>query len=147
MTRQLDPFHIQIVCNYLKFKEDFLNIIQVKKQFEFLLDRFRINPIPITKETEKLFKFLDTQQIFYKETLTENENKKTGEKEIVLSTVDIQQYNCKVSYSQYKEITADNNKRKEPKRIKFKRITYTKEDREIYGDEIPDEIQVLGKMF
>ena len=49
MTKQLDPFSIQIVANYLKLKSDFLNIIQVKKQFQYILDRFRINPIPITE--------------------------------------------------------------------------------------------------
>ena len=64
--KHLDPFHMQIVAHYLKYKKDFLNIIQVKKDFQFLLDRFRINPIPITKKTKKLFKYLDTQQFFYK---------------------------------------------------------------------------------
>ena len=36
MTKQLDPFSIQIVANYLKYKEDYLNIIQVKKQSHHL---------------------------------------------------------------------------------------------------------------
>ena len=58
---KLDVFSIQIVANYLKLKTVFLNIIQVKKQFQYVLDRFRINLIPITKETKKLFQYLDTQ--------------------------------------------------------------------------------------
>ena len=45
-------FSIQIVAHYLKYKEDFLNIIQVKKQFQYVLNRFGINPIPITEETK-----------------------------------------------------------------------------------------------
>ena len=66
MTK-LDPYHLQIVAHYFKFKSDFLNVIQIKKQYQYLLDRFRINPIPITKHTKKLFKCLDTQQFFTSE--------------------------------------------------------------------------------
>ena len=65
-TKQLDVYHIQVVAHYFKFKSDFINIIQVRKQFQYLLDRFRINPIPITKETKNLFQYLDTQQFFWK---------------------------------------------------------------------------------
>ena len=71
MTIKLDVYHIQIVSHYFKFKSDFINIIQVRKQFQYLLDRFRINPIPITKETKNLFQYLDTQQFFYKYSLNE----------------------------------------------------------------------------
>ena len=60
MYSKLDPFHAEIIAHYLKQKEDFLNIIQVKKDFLFLLDRFRMNLIPITKETKNLFQYLDT---------------------------------------------------------------------------------------
>jgi len=49
-----------------KEKKIFLNIIQVNKQYEYLLDRFRINPIPITENTKNLFQCLDTQ-IFSKQ--------------------------------------------------------------------------------
>ena len=66
MTIKLDVYHIQVVAHYFKFKSDFINIIQVKKQFQYLLDRFRINPIPITKETKNLFQYLDNQQFFWK---------------------------------------------------------------------------------
>ena len=71
MTSKLNIHHIQSVSQYFKFKSDFINIIQVKKQFQYLLDRFRINPIPITKETKNLFQYLDTQQFFYKYSLNE----------------------------------------------------------------------------
>ena len=50
------------------------------------------------------------------------------------------QYNCKVSYSQYLKM-----KKKSTKEMKFKQLTYTKEDREKYGNKIPEGIQVLGK--
>ena len=54
MTSKLNIHHIQSVAQYLKLKSDFINIIQVNKRFQHLLDRFRINPIPITKHTKKL---------------------------------------------------------------------------------------------
>ena len=66
MNSKLDPYHLQIVAFYFKTKQDFLNIIQVKKQFRFLLDKFTLNPIPITKETKNLFQHIDTQQFFGK---------------------------------------------------------------------------------
>ena len=94
----LDVFSIQIVANYLKLKSDFLNIIQVKKHFRYVLDRFRINPIPITSETKNLFQCLDTQQIFWKQTLIRDYNWEIGEIEIILPKVKIVQYNCEVSY-------------------------------------------------
>ena len=66
MKCKLDPYHLQIVSFYLKTKQDYLNIIQVSRNFKYLLDRFRINPIKITKENKSLFKYLDTQQLFGK---------------------------------------------------------------------------------
>ena len=54
MKNKLDPYHLQIVAFYLQTKEDFLNIIQIRKQFRFLLDRFRINPIKITEDNKSL---------------------------------------------------------------------------------------------
>ena len=98
MQVKLDPYHLQIVAHYLKFKEDYLNIIQVKKHFRFLLDRFRINPIKITKETKNLFQYLDTQQIFGKnEPLnyysSEDIEALVDENEIILPNVKIIHYN------------------------------------------------------
>ena len=88
---KLDVYSAQIVAQYLKSKDDFLNIIQVKKLFKNLLDRMRINPIPITNETKSLFQYLNTQQLF--------DDK--DENEIQLDDVDIYQINYEVSYSKY----------------------------------------------
>ena len=110
MKGKLDPFHAQIISQYLKSKEDFLNIIQVKKDFQFLLDRFRINPIPITEETKQLFKCLDTQQIFEKESYGD---------EIEIEEVQIVQINYSVSYSEYLEMKEEYKKKQ--KELKFKK--------------------------
>ena len=107
--KTLDPFHAQIVLSYLKSKNDFLNFIQVKKQFQNLLDRFRINPIKITEETKNLFQYLDTQQIFgiyvpNRLIFTEDEN------EIQLDSVKIIQFNYRLHWDEYQEIYASTTK-------------------------------------
>jgi len=72
---KLDPYHMQIVQQHMGYntknkagksvtKEDLMNTIQVNSDFEFLLDRNRINTIPVTAKNEKLFPNLNTQQIF-----------------------------------------------------------------------------------
>ena len=126
---KLDPYHLQIVVYYFKFKSDFLNVIQVRKQYQNILDRFRINPIPITKHTKNLFQCLDTQQFF------------TGKNEIELPDTKILQYNNEISYSQYLKMKEKN---KNKQKI-FKALTYTKEDRKKFGDVIPEGIKILGK--
>ena len=87
--KQLDPYHLQIVSHFFETKQDFLNIIQVKKVYQYLLDRFRINPIPITNETKNLFQFIDTQQMFEEE-----------EEEIKTDNIKILQINYEVTYSE-----------------------------------------------
>ena len=129
MKSNLDPFHAQIVLQFFKSKEDFINFISIKKLYSELLDRFRINPIPITEETQNLFQYLDTQQKF--------ENKGN---EIDLEEIDILQINYKISYSEYLEL----KEKIKDKELKCKKIVYTKEDREKFGDTIPEEATILG---
>ena len=93
------------------------------------MDRFRINPIPITEETKNLFHCLDTQQIFEKYS-----------QEIILETVPIIQYNYRIDYSKMINI----NKEKKEKKLKFKKIVYSHEDKETYGNEIPNGVHILG---
>ena len=129
---KLDVYSAQIVAQYLKSKEDFLNIIQVKKLYKNLLDRMRINPIPITNEIKSLFQYLNTQQLF-----------DDKDDEIKLDDVDIYQINYEVSYSKYLEMMENSDKR-----MKFKKIVYTKDDCEKYGNEIPKEVTILdGNCF
>ena len=137
---KLDAFHIQVVAHYFKLKSDFINIIQVRKQFQYVLDCFRINPIPITKHTKNLFKYIDTQQFFWKYSI--NEHKIMRENEIELPHSKILQYNAEISYSDYLQIIK--KKKISGKQMKFKALTYTKEDREKYGNRIPKEVKILG---
>ena len=128
----MDPFHAQIILQYLKSKTDFINFISIKTDYQYLLDRFRINPIPITKENKNLFQFLDTQQIF-----------KEKSDEIILDDIDILQINYKVNYSQYLKMKEEN--KNNDRQLIFKKIVYSKEDRKQYGNKIPKEITILGK--
>ena len=64
-NRKVDSYSILIVSNYLKNKEDYLNIIQVCKKFKKTLKKFRYNPIPITNK--KLFPLLQTQYLYSKD--------------------------------------------------------------------------------
>ena len=73
------------------------------------MDRFRINPIPITKENKNLFQFLDTQQIF-----------KEKSDEIILDDIDILQINYKVNYSQYLKMKEEN--KNNDRQLIFKKI-------------------------
>ena len=127
---KMDPFHGQIIAGFLQTKSDYINFICIKKEYEYILDRFRINPIPITEETKNLFQFLDTQQIFQ-----ENSD------EVILQNVKIQQYNYKITYSKMKEIEENTPHEKD---LKFKKVTYEVEDRRKYGNEIPKEVTNLG---
>ena len=85
MKTNLDVYSIQIVSHYLKYKQDFMNIIQVKKLFRYVLDRMRINPIPITENNKNLFQCIDTQQLF-------------NEDDLKLENIKIYQYNYDIDY-------------------------------------------------
>ena len=124
MKSKIDPFHAQIVAQYFKRKEDYINFILIKKDFEYILDRFRINPIPITNDTQKLFQFLDTQQVFRKED------------EVILNDIDTLQINYELDYKNYLKMKEE-YKQKEIQ-VKAKKISYG-------GKSIPEEVSILEK--
>ena len=98
MKSKLDPFHLQIVSHYFKTKIDLLNVIQITKKYQYLLDRFRINPIPITNKTKNLFHYLDTQQLF-----------NNVEEQIILDEIQILQIPYEISYSTFIELKVKYN--------------------------------------
>ena len=136
---KMDVFSAQIIANYLKEKSDFLNFIQIKKQYQFILDRFRINPIPITNETKNLFQCLDTQQIFKKDS-----------DEIVITNKKIIQYNYEVTYSEMLEMKNENESKNEQLEddekilLKFKKVIWTEKDLKEHGNRIPKDVTIIG---
>lgn len=144
---KLDPFNLQVVSFYLKSKRDFLNIIQVNKKYRFLLDRFRINPIKITNETQGLFKYLDTQQLFGKRN---KRNSAYGdviyeqiedEEEVILINVKVIQYNYPITYNSTKKI----KKEIKDRGVKFKKISYIKANTLFTGTTISKEVNVISE--
>ena len=63
---KLETLHGELVLYHMitGSPKEFLNFIQVNKKFKYLLDRLRLNPIPLTKETISLFPNVSHQQIF-----------------------------------------------------------------------------------
>ena len=57
--KKVDNYAILIVANYLKTKNDFINLVCVCKNFKKTLKKFRYNPIPVT--SKKLFPLMQTQ--------------------------------------------------------------------------------------
>ncbi|ELP93224.1 hypothetical protein EIN_055490 [Entamoeba invadens IP1] len=62
--KKIDVFSMQIVSLYFDDEKDFSNVIQVCKKYALLLDRFRTNPIRITRKNTHLFPYIQTQQVF-----------------------------------------------------------------------------------
>ena len=88
IMKQLDSYSILIVANYLKKKEDYLNIIQVCKKFKKTLKKFRYNPIPVTNI--KLFPLIQTQYLY-------------SENEKFIPEVKLYKICYPISYSEYLE--------------------------------------------
>ncbi|ELP91116.1 hypothetical protein EIN_269120 [Entamoeba invadens IP1] len=62
MKSQMDIYSLQIVAKYFLLVEDYINVIQVNKKFQYLTDRFRYNPISIS--SLKLFPFIETLHLY-----------------------------------------------------------------------------------
>ena len=121
--KQLDSYSLLIVSKYFQYKEDYLNVIQVCKKFEETLDKFRYNPIPVNSFT--LFPLIQTQYLYHK-----NDEK---------LDVELYYHMYQLDYKEAMRQINDFNK--------CKRIIYTKEDREEFGNEIPNHpnIVAIGK--
>ncbi|ELP94607.1 hypothetical protein EIN_497870 [Entamoeba invadens IP1] len=63
--KRLDRYSMMIVSKYFKTKEDYLNMITVCKDYQYILDQFHYNPIPV--KNKALFPQLETQH-FYTQT-------------------------------------------------------------------------------
>ena len=64
------------------------------------MDRFRINPIPITKETKNLFQYLDTQQLF-----------EYSSDEIILEKLEILQINKEINFERREKLKNEIDKK------------------------------------
>ncbi|ELP89225.1 hypothetical protein EIN_486870 [Entamoeba invadens IP1] len=119
---KLDIFSLQIVSKYLIEENDFINILLTSTKCRYILDRFRINPIPITDSSKRLFQCIQTQLIF-------------KESDLVLDIVKRKIILYKVNYTKFKQSKSPLNE--------FKNIALTKEDLEKEFTIIPKEVNIL----
>ena len=106
-NRKVDSYSILIVAKYFQCEQDYLNIIQVCKNYKKTLKKFRYNPIPIINL--KLFPLIQTQYIYY-------------ETEKRIPEVNLYKICYPVSYSQYLEY------QEKEKNVKYSKIYFDEED-------------------
>ncbi|KAL7718593.1 Leucine rich repeat protein [Entamoeba marina] len=120
-TENLDSHSILIVSNYSKSENDFINLICVNSKFKETTEKLRFNSIPI--KSLKLFPNIQTQYLY------NNWDRKIDE-------IDKYEIWYKINYDQYFKYKKDN--------IKYHNIVYMHNNRLEYGEEIPNEVTVLG---
>ncbi|ELP89424.1 hypothetical protein EIN_390390 [Entamoeba invadens IP1] len=120
---KVDVFSMQIITKYFTAPKDFISIILVSKKYEFLLDRFRENPIPIYPDTTHLFPNIQTQVLF-------------TPFDVVLPNIDRHVYLYYVSYDEFKE--------KNSTFEIYKKVHYTHKDVSKYGLHIPENVFVIA---
>ncbi|GAB1221101.1 hypothetical protein ENUP19_0064G0004 [Entamoeba nuttalli] len=113
-----------IVSKYFNDINDFINLEIGIKRFQGNMERFHFNPIPLNQYSRKLFPNIETFHIYNKE----DEVFKDGRiiKYVIWYKIDYSTYLQEKKYGS-----------------EYKNITYTKEDREIYGNTIPPEVTSL----
>ena len=141
---KLETLHGELVLYHMitGSPTDFLNFIQVNKKFKYLLGRLRLNPIPLTKETIKLFPNVSHQQIF-----GDKEGKEV-EGQVRKEGIKVLMYNYEMSYSEY--LKKQEEAQKQGIEFKCREVVYTWEDKWEYGDKIPEgaiEITSSGILY
>ncbi|KAL7718460.1 Leucine rich repeat protein bspa family [Entamoeba marina] len=119
--KTLDSYSILIASKYLEKSQDFINLICVCKKFKETTEKLRFNPISI--ESLKLFPRIQTQNLYDK---------------IDKKIEGIVNYEIwyKIDYCQYLEYKEEN--------IKCHNVIYSHKNRLQYGNEIPEEVNILG---
>ena len=135
---KLETLHGELILYHMitGSPTDFLNFIQVNKKFKYLLERLRLNPIPLTKETKKLFPNISHQQIFG------DKNGEELEGQVRKEGIKVLMFNYEMSYSEYLE--EQEEAQEEGIEIKCRKVVYTEKDRKKFGSIIPNEINILG---
>ena len=121
---QIDIYSSFISSLYFSSFNDLKNLILSSPRHQYLLEKYYFNPIPI-KETERKFYInLQTLHLYNK-----NENEYLEDKKIKKRV-----YWYEITYDEYIKNT-NNNENNE-----YKKILFTKKDKEQYGKELPQNI-------
>ncbi|KAL7713392.1 hypothetical protein QTN25_009057 [Entamoeba marina] len=121
--KNLDSYSMMIVSKYLKFRNDFINMISVNSKFKETLDKFRFNPISIT--SNKLFQRIDTQFLY-------------SPKDIVLEGIKHYQVCYLVNYDTTQQY---------PDNYTFKHILYDNATFQKYGDTALPKCNEMSKYY
>ncbi|GAB1219560.1 hypothetical protein ENUP19_0038G0032 [Entamoeba nuttalli] len=119
---------IMIVSKYFNDINDFINLEIGIKRFQGNMERFHFNPIPLNQYSRKLFPNIETFHIYNKEDEVFEDGRII--KYVIWYKIDYSTYLQEKKYGS-----------------EYKNITYTKEDREIYGTTIPPEVTSLKDCF
>ncbi|ELP84026.1 hypothetical protein EIN_347030 [Entamoeba invadens IP1] len=141
---ELSGYHIMIVSKYFKTIKDFINLELLCKKFGGNMEKFHFNPIPLNCNTLGYFPNIETLHLWDVEDenfgngfmINRKENKDI-ENEVVLKR---EFYQIIVWFNVDFE-TVDRNI---SRNIKFKNVTYTKNDREKFGNNIPSSVTSIG---
>ncbi|ELP93642.1 hypothetical protein EIN_239720 [Entamoeba invadens IP1] len=138
--RGLSGYHIMIVSKYFKTINDFINLELVCKKFERNMEKFHFNPIPLNSKTLGYFPNIETLHLWNKE--DENFGNEfmtnTEENKVVLK----KEFFRIIVWFNVEFETVDRNK---SPNIEFENVTYTQNDSEIFGNNIPSSITSISE--
>ena len=122
---KVDNYSILIVANYLKSKDDYINLVCVCKNFKKTLKKMRYNPIPVT--STKLFPYMQTHCLYSREEIP------------LVNEVDIIKICFPVSLTDY-----HHNLLKFKHQIKFTNVFFIENDLKLFKPIIHPEVNMLG---
>ncbi|ELP91689.1 hypothetical protein EIN_207560 [Entamoeba invadens IP1] len=141
----LSGYHIMIVSKYLETINDFINLELVCKKFRGNMEKFHFNPIPLNSKTFGYFPNIETLHLW------DVEDENFGNGFISINTEEkVECENKGVLKREFYRIIVwfyvgfeivDRNK---SRNIEFKDVTYTKNDRKKFGNNIPSSVKSIG---
>ncbi|ELP89523.1 hypothetical protein EIN_457820 [Entamoeba invadens IP1] len=142
---QLSGYHIMIVSEYFKTIRDFINLELVCKKFGGNMGKYHFNPIQLNSKTIGYFTNIETLHLWNREDknfgngiLVNTEENQDCENKSVLKKTFFQI----IVWFDVDFETVDKNK---SRNIEFKNVTYTQNNREKYGNNIPSSVISIGE--
>ncbi|ELP83937.1 hypothetical protein EIN_101020 [Entamoeba invadens IP1] len=143
---KLSSYHIMIISKYFKTIKDLINLELVCKKFSGHMEKFHFNPIPLNSKTLGYFPNIETLHLWNEKDenfgngfmINKRENRKNkNEKEVVFE----KEFFRIIIWFNVDFETVDRNK---SRNLEFKNVTYTKNDRKKFGNNIPLSVTSIG---
>ncbi|ELP89666.1 hypothetical protein EIN_350360 [Entamoeba invadens IP1] len=134
-----------IVSKYFKKINDFINLELLCKKFSGNMEKFHFNPISLNFKTFEYFSNIETLHLWNIEDKTfgngfmnnTKENKDCENKTVLKKEF----YRIIVWYC----VDFETVNRNKSRNIEFKNVTYTKNDRKKFGNNIPSSVTSIGE--